>query len=46
MRQPERMPVDIELPGRYTLDEARFPGGSERMRNREVKSHEPTADIT
>jgi len=45
MRQPERMPVDIELPGRYTLDEARFPGRKPPVQNKEVDFHEPLAHI-
>lgn len=40
MRQSERPPVEAEFPTRYILDEARFPGGHERICNEEGK-HEP-----
>lgn len=45
MRRPDPRATDIEFPGRYTLDEARFPGGSERIRNKEDKHHGPTANL-
>ena len=45
MRQPDPRPIDIEFPGRYTLDEARFPGGSERIRNKEDKQDGSTANL-
>ena len=35
MRRRENLPADIELPTRYALDEARFHGGRERIRNEE-----------
>ena len=45
MRRPELRATDIEFPSRYTLDEARFSGGSERIRNKEDKQDGPTANL-
>lgn len=45
MRRPDPRAIDIDFPSRYTLDEARFPGGSERIRNKEDKHHGPTANL-
>ena len=43
MRWLEPNRGDIEFPGRYILDEARFPGGRDRIHNNEEESaHEPT----
>ena len=39
--EPER--GEIEFPGRYTLDEARFPGGKEHTRSKEDSKHEPSS---
>ena len=46
MRQSERGAQDIQFPTRYTLDEARFRGGKERIFNKEDAAHEPTTDFT
>ena len=35
MRRPDPRAIDVDFPSRYTLDEARFSGGSERIRNKE-----------
>lgn len=43
MRMSERTVCDADFPGRYTLDEARFPGGREKTINREDDKDEPTA---
>ena len=45
MRRPDPRAIDIEFPGRYTLDEVRFSGGSERIRNKEDKQDGPTANL-
>jgi len=45
MRQCERSAPDPEFPGRYILDEARFPGGKEHIFNREENEFEPTEHI-
>ena len=45
MRRPDPRITDIEFPGRYTLDEARFPGGSERIRSKEDRQHGQTANL-
>lgn len=45
MRQSERSFPDLECPTRYTVDEARFPGGRERIINKEELDHEPSARI-
>ena len=42
MRWLEQARGDIEFPGRYILDEARFPGGRDRTHNREEEAHEPS----
>lgn len=41
MRWLEQTRGDIEFPGRYILDEARFPGGREHIPNKEENAHEP-----
>lgn len=46
MRWLEPTPRDAEFPTRYTLDEARFPGGRDRIHNKEENEHEPAADYT
>ena len=46
MRWLEHEIPDAEFPTRFTLDEARFPGGRERIFNKEDHPHEPTADFT
>lgn len=45
MRQSERSIPDLECPTRYALDEARFPGGQERIINKEEHDHEPSAPV-
>ncbi|MGN1007049.1 MAG: hypothetical protein ACI4O8_11085 [Aristaeellaceae bacterium] len=45
MRRPDPRITDIEFPSRYTLDEARFPGGSEHIRNKEDIPNGPTANL-
>ena len=45
MRRPDPRAIAIEFPSRYTLDEARFPGGSERIRNKEDKQDGSTANL-
>ena len=45
MRQSERSFPDAECPTRYALDEARFPGGQERIINKEDCRHESSARI-
>ena len=45
MRRPDPRAIDIEFPSLYTLDEARFPGGSERIRNKEDLHHGSTANL-
>jgi len=45
MRQSERSFPDLECPTRYALDEARFPGGRERIVNKEDEHHEPSTRI-
>ena len=45
MRQSERSFPDLECPTRYALDEARFPGGQERIINKEETPHEPSTCI-
>lgn len=45
MRWLEQKPCEIEFPGRYTLDEARFPGGQEHINNKEENRHEPHAHL-
>ena len=45
MRQSERNFPDPEYPTRYALDEARFPGGQERIINKEEPQHESSARI-
>ena len=42
----DQSPQDAEFPGRYVLDEARFSGGNDPIRNREVKENEPATDLT
>lgn len=37
MRRPETAVMDCEFPGRYTLDEARFTGGSVRISHSSLK---------
>lgn len=46
MRQSERSFPDLECPTRYVLDEARFPGGQERIINKEEQPYEPSARIS
>ena len=46
MRQSERSFPDLECPTRYTLDEAHFPAGRERIINKEEPPHEPSARIS
>lgn len=43
MRQSEHPAMDAEFPGRYTLDEARFSGGRERIFSKEDTNHESTS---
>jgi len=45
MRQSERSFPDLECPTRYILDEARFPGGQERIINKEERHYEPSAHV-
>ncbi len=45
MRRPDPRAIDIDFPSRYTLDEARFPGGSEHIRNKEDIPNGPTANL-
>ena len=45
MRQSERSFPDLECPTRYALDEARFPGGQERIINKEETQYEPPTRI-
>ena len=44
--EPDR--GDIEFPGRYILDEKRFPGRQETMRGKmkEENSHEPASHLS
>lgn len=44
MRHAERGARDAEFPTRYCLDEARFRGGRETLRNEEDE-HEPTTHL-
>lgn len=44
MRRYEYPPGDIECPTRYYLDEARFAGGREIIRNEE-EHHEPSTNL-
>ncbi len=37
MRQSEKAKVDLEFPTRYVVDEPRFSGGQEHLRNEEAK---------
>ena len=41
MRWLEHPCADAEFPGRYTLDEARFPGRREPLQHKEDDIHEP-----
>lgn len=43
--RPEPKAIDLEFPGRYGLDEARFPGGSAHIRNKEEMQDGSTADL-
>ena len=40
MRCSEHSIGDMDFPGRYILDEARFPGGKDRICNHEEETHE------
>lgn len=42
MRRSEKAPVEMEFPTRYALDEARFSGGREHIRNEEDKHESST----
>ncbi len=46
MRRPDPGTIEIEFPSRYVLDEARFPGGSERIRNKEGLQNGSSANLT
>ena len=45
MRRPDSRDIDLDFPNRYALDEARFTGGRERIRNKEDKQDGPTANL-
>ena len=43
MQRPEHSIGNIDFPGRYFLDEARFPGRQEQFFSKEESHHEPPA---
>ena len=46
MRRPDPKAIEIEFPSRYVLDEARFPGGSAHIRNKEGFQNGSPTDLT
>ena len=45
MRRSDNASMEIEFPGRYILDEARFPEINDRIRNEEDPIHEPPSPV-
>lgn len=45
MRRSENSYTEIEFPGRYVLNEARFPEVTDKIRNEEAETHEPSAPV-